>query len=275
MMLRIREYGELQGIARDRLPQIALVLGSGLGDLVELVGDAVELPFASIAGMYTPSVPGHRGALILGTWGRVSVLVFAGRLHHYEGHPWRTVLQPIRIARELGASILVTTNAAGGIRNDLCPGDLMAIRAHLDWTRPNWWRERTEAQAAPIADASSGKSMLHWKSPYSKRLLDLLPVPAGIYAQTTGACYETPAEVRALRACGADAVGMSTAREIQTGHDLGMECAAISCITNKAAGLEPGPIQHDDVLATGRSVKTKLVSLLKTFLLRASEESPS
>jgi purine-nucleoside phosphorylase len=96
-------------------------------------------------------------------------------------------------------------------------------------------------------------------------------LPAGIYAQLTGPCYETPAEIRALRACGADAAGMSTAREIQTAHDVGMECAAISCITNKAAGLGSGPIHHDEVLETGRMVKTKLLGLLDSFINRAME----
>jgi purine-nucleoside phosphorylase len=276
MIRRIREYGELQTIVHDRSPQIALVLGSGLGDLAERLDDAVELPFASIAGMDAPSIAGHRGVLLLGTWVNVSVLVFAGRLHCYEGHPWRSVVQPIRIARELGAAILVTTNAAGGIRNDLRPGDLMAIRAHLDCTRQNWWREGLLGQTFVSAEASGGQLRLpQGKKSYSPRLLDLLQLPTGVYAQLTGPCYETPAEIRALRACGADAVGMSTAREIQTAHDLGMECAAISCITNMAAGLGSGPVKHEEVLAAGRGVKEKMVSLLERFIQRVSEGLPS
>ena len=103
-------------------------------------------------------------------------------------------------------------------------------------------------------------------SPYSPRLLELLPLPSGVYAQMTGPCYETPAEIRALRTCGVDAVGMSTAREIEAAHQLGMECAAISCITNKAAGLGGAAIQHGEVLETGRRVKEKLASLLEAFI---------
>src|SRR5690348_5588183 len=127
MTSRITQYRELQPIVRERRPRIALILGSGLGDLADRLDDVVELPFGSIAGMDTPSVGGHRGVLLLGNWSSVPVLVFAGRLHYYEGHPWRTVVQPIHIAHELGATILIATNAAGGIRDDLQPGDLMAI----------------------------------------------------------------------------------------------------------------------------------------------------
>src|SRR5262245_27579618 len=141
----VRDFAELEAIVRERRPRIALILGSGLGDLTDRLEDAVELPFGAIAGLGSPTVPGHRGVLLLGTWFGLPVLVFAGRLHFYEGHPWRTVVQPIHIAHELGALILITTNAAGGIRDDLQPGDLMAIRAHVDCTRDNWWRRRSGA----------------------------------------------------------------------------------------------------------------------------------
>jgi purine-nucleoside phosphorylase len=250
-------YADLQALVRDRRPRIALILGSGLSDVADRLTDVVELPFGAIPGMDSPSVAGHRGALLLGTWAGVSVLVFAGRLHYYEGHPWRNVLQPIHIARELGASILVATNAAGGIRDDLHPGDLMAIHGHLDCTRPHWWRDPNAA--CGVAEAT-----------YSARLLELLNLPRGVYAQLTGPTYETPAEIRALRSCGADAVGMSTAREIEAAFKLGMECAAISCITNKAAGLGSGPIHHDDVAETGRKVKDRLASLLAAFIQQTS-----
>ena len=251
----IGDYAELQAIVRDRPPRIALILGSGLSDLADHLDDAVELPFGSIAGMDVAGVLGHRGVLLLGTWSGVPVLVFAGRLHYYEGHPWRTVVQPVHIAHELGASILIATNAAGGVRDDLQPGDLMAIRGHLDCTRANWWHNLDKPRA----------------SPYSPRLLNLLTLPTGVYAQLTGPCYETPPEIRALRACGVDAVGMSTAREIETAHSLGIECAAISCITNKAAGLADGAIEHEDVLQTGRRVKGQMLSLLKVFVNQASK----
>ncbi len=253
MTHRIINYLELQGLARGRLPRIALILGSGLSDLADRLEDAVEVPFGCVPGIDTPSVAGHRGVLLLGRWAGVAVLVFAGRLHYYEGHPWRRVVQPIHIARELGAKILLVTNAAGGIRDDLQPGALMALRDHLDCTRPYWGRDRETRSECP----------------YSPRLLEMLQLPTGVYAQLTGPCYETPAEIRALRACGADVVGMSTGREIEAAFRLGMECAAISCITNKAAGLGGGAIRHDEVLDTGRRVKDKMIDVLEAFIRQA------
>ena len=261
MTRRITEFSELQSLATEHPPRVALILGSGLSDLADRLEDAVELPFGKGPGMETSGVAGHRGALLLGRWANVRVLVFAGRLHYYEGHAWRRVVEPIHIARALGATILVATNAAGGIRADLTPGDLLALRGHLDCTRENWWR----AIAAP------GDPCAKPQASYSSRLLALLPLPTGIYAQLTGPSYETPAEIRALRAMGADAVGMSTGREIEAGFALGMECAAVSCITNKAAGLGNGAIHHGEVLETGQRVKQKLIGVLETFIQRATE----
>jgi purine-nucleoside phosphorylase len=258
MTHRITDYAELQVIVAERRPRIALILGSGLSDIADRLDDVVELPFGALAGMNAPSVPGHRGVLLLGRWAGVPVLVFAGRLHGYEGHAWRTVVQPIHIAHELGASILLATNAAGGIRADLQPGDLLAIRAHVDCTRERWWRDPEVPRV----------------SPYSPRLLELLRLPTGVYAQLTGPCYETPAEIRALRSCGVDAVGMSTAREVEAAHKLGMECAAISCITNKAAGLGSGPISHEEVLEAGRRVREKMVCSLERFIQQSDAGVP-
>jgi purine-nucleoside phosphorylase len=253
------DYLQFAEAARRRRPRIALILGSGLGHLADRLHDAIELPFRQVPELDAPSIPGHRGALLLGQWTGAAVLVFAGRLHGYEGHPWRRVLQPVRIAHELGAQVLLVTNAAGGIRADLNPGDLMAIRDHIEWTRHDYWKLPTAPRT----------------SPYSPRLIGALQQAAlrlgfvlasGVYAQVTGPSYETPAEIRALRAWGADAVGMSTAREVQAGCDLGMECAAISCITNKAAGLGAGPVNHDEVLATAATQRKRLAELVEAFL---------
>lgn len=257
MTRRIAEYAELQGCVRERSPRIALILGSGLNELADRLDDAVELPFGGVPGMDVSSVAGHRGALLLGTWASVPVLVFAGRLHYYEGHAWRRVVQPIHGAHALGASILIATNAAGGIRGDLQPGDLLALRAHIDGTRENGWRRWLSPDDREAAAA------------YSERLLDLLPLPRGVYAQLTGPCYETPAEIRALRTLGADAVGMSTGREIETAFALGMECAAISCITNKAAGLGSGAIHHGEVLEVGRRTRDAMLGVLEALIRSA------
>jgi purine-nucleoside phosphorylase len=202
-------------------------------------------------------VAGHTGCLTLGEWAGKRILVFEGRLHFYEGHPWRGVTQPIQVAHFLGARILLLTNAAGGIRDELAPGSLMAIQDHIDWTRPHCWRHARHP------------------SPYSPRLLEILtasarglgfPLLSGVYAAVTGPCYETPAEIRAMKNWGADAVGMSTAREIEAGHGLGMECAAVSCITNRAAGFCTGPINHEEVLTTAAAQSERLADLLEACL---------
>jgi purine-nucleoside phosphorylase len=267
----VRDYAVFRTAARRRPPRAALILGSGLSGLGDVLEDAVELPFACVPGLDASSVPGHRGVLMLGTWANVPVLAFAGRLHFYEGHAWDRVVRPVHVAHELGASILIATNAAGGIRADLSPGDLMALHGHLDCTQPGWWRA-TLASNAP----SPPTPLPRWgeginAAPYSTRLLTILQqlgLPTGVYAQLTGPCYETPAEIRAIRICGADAVGMSTGREIATGFELGMECAAISCITNKAAGLGSGSINHEEVLETGRRVRDRLIGVLTAMLAR-------
>ena len=218
------------------------------------------MSFAEIPGLPAASVAGHRGCLTLGDWEGQRVLLFEGRIHFYEGHSWRDVLVPIHTAAFLGARILVLTNAAGGIHDLLTPGSLMVVRDHIDWSQPQCWR-------LPGPGPSS---------PYSLRLRTLLGRAAaaalggtlfeGVYAMVTGPCYETPAEIRALQRWGADAVGMSTAREIQAGHDAGLECAALSCIANRAAGLAGGPLHHAEVLAHAAAQSDRLADLLAEFL---------
>jgi purine-nucleoside phosphorylase len=251
-------FSRLTARARECRPEIALVLGSGMGAVAGRLRPLHSLPFAECPGLAPPSVAGHSGSVTLGEWAGRPVLVFEGRLHFYEGHPWELVTAPVRTAASLGARVLLTTNAAGGIHPALGAGSLMAVREHIEWTRDGCWRQRS---------ADPG--------PYSERLRNLLSRAAqetrvelhrGIYAAVTGPCYETPAEIRALRNWGADAVGMSTACEIQAGLEAGMECAAISCITNRAAGLSGGPIHHQEVLTTAAAAADRLAALLEAFL---------
>jgi purine-nucleoside phosphorylase len=202
-------------------------------------------------------VLGHRGQLCLHeVFGR-TLLAFQGRLHFYEGHPWETVERPVRLAAELGARVLLLTNAAGGISALQRAGSLMAIRDHIPAMRPHWWREPERP------------------SPYSPRLLKLLgdaataagqELPAGVYACVTGPNYETPSEVRGYQTAGADAVGMSTVHEAMTGASLGMEVAAISCVANRAAGISPTPLSHAEVLAMVRQAGQRMARLLHEFL---------
>jgi purine-nucleoside phosphorylase len=239
-------------------PALVVILGSGMGGVAARVRPIASIPFAQVPGLPTASVPGHKGWVTLGEWAGLSVLLFEGRLHRYEGHSWDVVVRPIRWAAEVGVRHALLTNAAGGIRADLQPGNLMAIADHIDSTRPCWWRHRVPGPGQP--------------SPYSAALLALLMQAAasagvvlarGTYGAVTGPCYETPAEIRALRTFGADAVGMSTAREVQAGAEAGLLCAAVSCITNRAAGLSGTALNHGEVLANAAAQSERLGDLLE------------
>jgi purine-nucleoside phosphorylase len=232
--------------------------------VVRRLTNAVSVPFTEVPGLPVSAVVGHAGRLTLGSWAAHRVLVFEGRIHFYEGHSWDEVTIPVRTAHGLGAPVLVLTNAAGGINEHLTPGSLMAIRDHIEWTRPYCWRLPGPGALGPARPTPYAAEMLHH---LKQAALDSgIVLHEGVYGMVTGPCYETPAEIRALRAWGADAVGMSTAREIQAGHDLGMACAVISCITNAAAGLGSGTLNHEEVLACAAAQADRLAELLEAFL---------
>jgi purine-nucleoside phosphorylase len=243
-------------------PEVFIVLGSGMGDIASRVKAAACLSFADIPGLPSSSVQGHRGRLTLGEWAGRRVLVAEGRLHFYEGHSWDVVVRPIRLSAQLGVRCAILTNAAGGIRDDLGPGFLLPIRDHLEWNRPNPWRQPRQA------------------SPYSSRLVEAvcqagksmgLTLSPGVYAAVTGPSYETPAEIRALRTAGADAVGMSTSREILAGAEAGLECGAISLITNRAAGLATAALDHAEVLAAASAAAQRLGELVEQVLRQTKQ----
>jgi len=231
-------------------PEIAIVLGSGMGPLVERVKVLASVSYGELPGFCLPTVHGHRGRLTLCRWqGRV-VLLCEGRLHFYEGHPWERVTSLIRLTADLGVRIALFTNAAGGIHESLSPGSLMLIRDHLDLIEQFWWRKPSRP------------------SPYSERLRSvargLVPesLLEGIYAMCSGPMYETPAEVRAIRSWGADAVGMSTGREVEAAAAMGVECLALSCITNRAAGLSAGTLDHREVIEMAALAANRMADLL-------------
>jgi purine-nucleoside phosphorylase len=239
---------------RDSRPSTFLVLGSGLGAVVERVECIDRLRFADVPGLPASGVAGHRGEFVLGRFGGRSVLVSAGRLHFYEGHPWSVVARPIEFAAEVGVRDAILTNAAGGIRPDLEPGRMMPIRDHLECTlRSPWWVRPSPSpyNAGLLADILAAGTSLG---------MSLTP---GVYAALTGPSYETPAEIRALRGAGADAVGMSTSREALAGRAAGLRCAAVSFITNRAAGLGEGVLSHADVLESARSAGRAVGDLLE------------
>jgi purine-nucleoside phosphorylase len=259
-------FTELQAACRVRPPVALIVLGSGLGALAADVRTTVAASFADVPGMESASVPGHAGRLTLGDWNGRRVLVQEGRLHFYEGHAWEVVVRFMRFAADLGVRHAVLTNAVGGIGDGPEPGSLMAVRDQFDVIGPDAWRRPKPRRPSPYCPLLLGK--IHDAAQAAG-----VPLTSGCYAAVTGPCYETPAEIRLLRAWGADAVGMSTAREIEAGAAVGLRCAAISCVTNRAAGLADGSLHHDDVLAAARGFVERIGRILAELLPRLDAET--
>jgi purine-nucleoside phosphorylase len=244
---------------REHQPRVAVVLGSGLGAVPHRFEEIATVAFGDVPGLVAPSVLGHSGTVSVDRCGGHPLIVFRGRLHSYEGHPWDRVAAPVRATAAWGVKVLLLTNAAGGIHDKLGPGDLMVLRDHLYLQRPNAWKESTHSRPSPYSPQLAG--LLQTIERDRGRIL-----MAGVYAAVTGPCYETPAEIRALKVMGADAVGMSTAWEALAARECGMDVAAVSCITNKAAGLTCQTLDHKEVLANATKPAERLSELLEAFI---------
>ena len=246
----------------DSLPDVFIVLGSGLGAVEQRVEDPVTVPFGDLAGMPVSAIEGHAGRFVAGRMGGVAVLVASGRFHAYEGHGMDVVALPVRVAALLGATTLVVTNAAGGIREDLRPGDLVLIQDHLNLMFRN----------PLVGDVRDGEVRFpDMSAPYDPELAALahtaaghlgIPLAGGVYAAVLGPSYETAAEVRMLSRMGADVVGMSTVPEVVVARARGMRCLAFSMVTNRATGLSAEPLGHDEVLSVGRKAGGRLADLI-------------
>ena len=251
-----------------RAPRVGLVLGSGLGGLADEIEDAVRVAYGDIPGFGAASVHGHAGQLVVGALDGRPVAALAGRFHIYEGHSAGRAALPVRVLHRLGVETLVVSNAAGGVRRSLRPGDLMLIDDHINLM----WRNPLLGPARPGEARYPDMS-----APYDRELLSMLrfaaldtgiPVIEGVYAGATGPSYETPAEVRMLQWLGADAVGMSTVPEVIAAAALGLRVAGVSCISNHAAGLSTGRLSHDEVLRTTGRVARTFRALVLAFLKR-------
>lgn len=250
-------FAEFDAVIRKLQPTVAVVLGSGLGAVPHGFAEAASIGFGDAPGMVAPTVAGHSGSIRIGTLNGVPLLVFRGRLHYYEGHEWDKVAQLVKLAANWGVHTLFLTNAAGGIHPELIPGELMVLNDHRFWQRVDAWKE--SPQPSPY-DPELIERILANEAGRGRKLL------TGVYCALTGPCYETPAEIRALQACGFDAVGMSTAYEAITARELGMKVLAISSITNKAAGLGDGPLDHSEVLANAHKPAERISEILADFL---------
>ena len=249
-------------------PVAGVILGSGLGGLAGRIQGAIRVPFAEVPGFPAATVVGHAGALIGGHLGGRPVVALAGRFHMYEGHDAALAGFPVRVLHALGARTLVVSNAAGGIRRTMSPGDLMRIDDHINLMFRNPLAGRAHEGEPRFPDMSS---------PYDPKLGAILhdvaresgiPLTDGVYCGLLGPTYETPAEVRMLDRLGADAVGMSTVPEVVVARALGVRVVGISCITNMACGISSAKLDHSEVLETTARVGRRFEQLVEGLIAR-------
>lgn len=256
-------------VLRERLdgePEVLVVLGSGLGGLVDAVEEPVTLGFDRVPGFPTASVVGHVGRYVCGRLEGRRVLVQAGRFHAYEGHAMDVVVAPVRIAAALGIDTMIVTNAAGGINRSLGVGGLMLIEDHVNLMGRSPLAGPVQVGEERFPDMSR---------PYDAALQELaqrtasarkIPLARGTYGAMLGPSYETPAEVRMLAVLGADVVGMSTVPEVIAARALGLRVLGFSLVTNPAAGIGREPLAHEDVLAVGDEARAHLETLVRGVL---------
>ena len=262
----------------DVRPTIGLVLGSGLGAFADELTERTDIPYADIPGWPHSTAVGHAGKLIIGKLeagklgaglGEIAVAVMAGRAHLYEGYSMQQVTYGVRVLHSIGAHSMVFTNAAGGINLALERGGLVLIGDHINLQGANPLVGANDDALGPrFPDMSDAYSRAYRN--IAKRVATELciPITEGVYAAMLGPSYETPAEIRYLRAIGADVVGMSTVPEVIVANHMGMKVLGISCVTNMAAGILPQKINHEEVLETGAMVRDTLVKFLKALLPR-------
>lgn len=253
----------------DFVPQIALVLGSGLGAFADSIKKECEIDYADIEGFPRSTVEGHKGRFVFGYIDNVPVVCMQGRVHYYEGYDIKDVVLPARLMGMLGAKVLFLTNASGGINKSFSAGDFMILTDHIATFVPN-----------PLIGQNIdelGTRFPDMSEVYDKKLVKILKdtakdygikIQQGVYAQLTGPSFETPAEIKMLAAMGADAVGMSTAVEAIAARHAGMKVCAVSCVCNLAAGISPTPLTHAEV----QEAADKAAPLFKKLIARSVEE---
>ena len=264
-----RAAGYFPDACFDRPADLGIMLGSGWGEALEIDETLVRIPYADIPGLGASTVRGHAGEFILYRRGSRRVAAWCGRRHFYEGAGWAPVVMPIEIMRRMGCPRVLLTNASGGINPALRPGDFVIIRDHLNLTGfnplvgphvPEWgarFPDMSEVYTRHLAE------LLH----AAANRLDLR-VMDGVYAFSSGPTYETPAEVQAYKAQGADVVGMSTVPEATLAAACGMRVAGLSLVTNLAAGISRRPLNHEEVIAASEEAKPKMQAIVDDFLAR-------
>lgn len=236
-------------------PELALILGSGLGDYADTMEVVETLDYHDIEGFPVSTVPGHKGRFVFGYAGGIPIVAMQGRVHFYEGYKPQDVVLPVRLMKLMGAKVLFLTNAAGGINRSFNAGDLMLITDHISMSVPSpLIGENIDELGVRFPDMSEVYSRRLQKVIENAAVTAGVPLRKGVYIQTTGPQYETPSEIRAYERLGADAVGMSTAIEAIAARHAGMEICGISCISNLAAGISVNPLTHKEVQETADRV---------------------
>jgi purine-nucleoside phosphorylase len=267
----------LERAVRERtnlVPELGIVLGSGLGGLADELRDVEAIPFAYMPGWPAATAPGHAGRLLLGTLEERPVVMLQGRFHLYEGNDPGLVVQPVLLFKRLGASAVLLTNAAGGLDPSFGPGTLMLIRDHINLTGRNpLIGPNADAIGLRFPDMTEAWSpRLRWKL-LEAASTEQVDVAEGVYIGLTGPTYETPAEVRMLAGLGGDAVGMSTVLECIAARWAGLEVSGISLVTNAGAGYSGEPLSHEEVLAAGREAGPRMVRLVRRFVRDLDQEA--
>ncbi|MEP7365559.1 MAG: purine-nucleoside phosphorylase [Acidobacteriota bacterium] len=248
-------------------PEIALILGSGLGGFAAEVENPVVIPYNEIAGWPRSTAVGHAGELVIGTVAGVPIAVMNGRVHLYEGYTPQQVVFGVRVLGKLGVKTLMLTNAAGGLNPAYSQGALVLVSDHINMMGENPCIGPNDNSIGPrffdMSDAYSAE--LRARAQAQARALGIA-LPEGVYLALKGPNFETPAEIRFFGRIGADLVGMSTVPEVLAATHMGIRCLAISCVTNMAAGISAEKLSHEEVLETGRQVRDTFVRLLKAII---------
>jgi purine-nucleoside phosphorylase len=264
---KVKEAADAVRAGVSEVPQIGIVLGSGLGDFANSLTDATAMPYADLPHWPASRVIGHDGRLVIGTTAGRTIAALAGRAHLYEGHDVQTVTFAVRVLGLLGVKTVILTNAAGGVNTGFSQGALMVIDDHVNLMGHN-----------PLVgqnDERFGPRFPDMTAVYAPRLRAIadrvgksmsLVLPHGVYVALLGPSYETPAEIRYLRTIGADAVGMSTVPEAIVARHMKMDVLGISCITNMAAGVLPHPLDHAEVMETARRIRGQFIALLEGII---------
>lgn len=248
-------------------PQIAIVLGSGLGSLADEIQNPIKIKYSDIPNFLESTVEGHSGQLVYGELKNKKVLMMQGRFHFYEGESLDKSVFPIRIMKSLGAEKLIVTNAAGGCNESFKSGDLMIIEDHINFTLRNPLIGKNYDELGdrfPDMSRAYDRDFIKLAKDAGRDLS--IKLKSGVYMWTTGPSYETPAEVKMAQTMGADAVGMSTVPEVITAVHGGMRVLGISCITNMASGILDQPLSHEEVIETSEMVREDFVKLISQII---------